>query len=235
MAATSAGEKKRRKIQCYSFLLTGNTVWTWFPWRPSRKMTTFKTGSSHATLHILGLLGGMPTSNFPRLSSFSCSLLNTAILDPNFWCQALWLWRLWPSRLAAPQCKGMVLDWIQQEDCPNQQDQWRVGYKGKLGRWVNIMKQGNISCGWVGGQLVIVTQTDHFSLIPLVYLIIIIVTYSFSTFHFHHLAVGITSHGATLAILKRINQTMQSLASTSETALQIFLAISDEPSANKEC
>merc|ERR1711981_1320135 len=37
--------------------------------------------------------------------------------------QALRLRRLRPARLAADQCEGMVLDWVEQEDRPNQQDQ----------------------------------------------------------------------------------------------------------------
>ena len=111
---------EKEEEQFSDFDQSGNTVWTWFPWRPSRKMTTFKTGWTHATLRILGLLEGEPTFSFPRLSSY-CDT-NTATFDPQFRRQALWLWRLWPTRLAAHQCQGVVLDGVQQEDCTNQQN-----------------------------------------------------------------------------------------------------------------
>ena len=55
-AATSAGEEK--KTNSVISHQSGNTVWTWFPSRPSRKMTTFKTGLTHETLRILGRLEG---------------------------------------------------------------------------------------------------------------------------------------------------------------------------------
>ena len=44
-AATSAGEEKGKKSALLGVIQqSGNTVWTWFPWRLSGKMTTFKTG-----------------------------------------------------------------------------------------------------------------------------------------------------------------------------------------------
>ena len=129
MAATSAGEKKKKNnsvilsIREYCMDLVSletqqenDYIQNWLD---SRNLTYTWTSGRWAYIQC------------PHTFIMHCDT-NTATFDPQFRRQALWLWRLWPTRLAANQCQGVVLDWVQQEDCTNQQNQWRVRYEWVL-------------------------------------------------------------------------------------------------------
>ena len=128
MAATSAGEEKKKtnsvifREYCMDLVSLETQRENDYiqNWLDSRNLTYTWT-SGRYSLHSI-------------LPNFHLCDANIATLDPQFLRQALWLWRLWPTRLAADQCEGVVLDWVQQEDCTNQPNQWGVRYEWELWR-----------------------------------------------------------------------------------------------------
>ena len=136
MAATSAGEEKKKtnsvifREYCMDLVSLETQRENDYiqNWLDSRNLTYTWTSGRYSLHSIL-----------PNFHLFDA---NIATLDPQFLRQALWLWRLWPTRLAADQCEGVVLDWVQQEDCTNQPNQWGVRYEWELWR-TNLF-----SCRW---------------------------------------------------------------------------------------